>query len=100
MEPRDWTALAALYVAVYYAVARMAMRKLKSVDPDRYAELGAKPSVGMQNSFAIGRMLFDRELPKRSYPASVSGMITVARYMLFLSPVVLLGVISVARIVG
>ncbi len=100
MEPRDWIALAALYVAVYYAVARMAMCKLKSVDPDCYSQLAAKPGVGIRNSFAIGRMLFNRGLPKRSYPASVSGMIMVARYMLFLSPVVLLGVIGVVRIVG
>ncbi|MDM4767187.1 hypothetical protein [Pelomonas sp. SE-A7] len=78
----------------------MAMRKLQSIDPDYYSELGEKPRVGMSNSIAIGQMLFDRELPKQSYPASVSGMIMVARYMLFLSPVVLLGVIGVARIVG
>jgi hypothetical protein len=96
MEPRDWISLAALYVGVYYAVARWAMKGLQAVDPDYYAKLGARPGVGMSNSFAVGRMLFDRELPKQSHPASVSRMIMVARYMLFLSPLALVGVIALA----
>jgi hypothetical protein len=99
MEARDWISLAALYVGVYYVVARGALRKLQAIDPVYSSKLGAKPGVGISNSLAVGKMLFDLELPKRSYPVGVSRMIVVARYMLFLSPLVLLGFIFLAKIV-
>lgn len=98
MESKHWIALLALYVWIYYAIARSAMRKLQTIDPDYYSQLGAKPGIGMNNSIAVGRMLFDRELPKQSYPISVCRMITVARNMLFLSPFVIFGVIALAAI--
>ncbi len=100
MESRHWITLLALYVWVYYAVARSVMRKLQTIDPDYYYQLGTKPGIGMNNSIAVGRMLFDRELPKQSYPISVCRMITLARNMLFLSPFVVFGVISLAIIIG
>lgn len=76
------------------------MRKLRFIDPDYYSQLGAKPGIGMSNSLAVGRMLFDLELPKQSYPICVSRMITVARYMLLLSPFVVVGIIALAIIIG
>ena len=76
------------------------MRKLQVIDPDYYSQLGAKPGIGMKNSLAVGRMLFDRELPKHSYPIGVCRMITVARNMLFFSPFVVFGVIALAIIIG
>ncbi|MBH9554392.1 hypothetical protein [Inhella gelatinilytica] len=100
MEARDWISLAALYVAIYYTVARIAMKRLRTIDHDYFAKLGAKSDVGMSNSIAIGKMLFDSELPKQSYPAGVSRMIVAARYMLFFSPVVLIGAVALANIVG
>ncbi len=45
----------------------------------------------MSNSLAIGRMLLDSGVPKPFYPQNVTRKIALARYMLYLGPIVLIG---------
>jgi len=80
-----------LYIWVYYAVAHSAMRQLLAADPDYYSYLGAKPGLGMSNSLAIGHMLLDSRVPKPFYPQSVTRKIALARCLLYLGPVMLIG---------
>src|SRR3546814_7749754 len=91
MHPTAPLFAAVLYIWVYYAVARSAMKQLLTVDPNYYSYLGAKPGAGISNSLAVGRMLFDRGVPKPFYPQSVARKIALARYMIYLSPIVLIG---------
>jgi hypothetical protein len=90
MHPTVPLFAAVLYIWVYYAVARSAMRQLLAIDPDYHSYLGARPGLGMSNSLAIGRMLFDSGVPKPFYPKSVIRKIALARYMLYLGPIVLI----------
>lgn len=90
MHPTAPLFIAVLYVWVYYAVARSAMRQLLAVDPDYYSYLGARPGLGMSNSVAICRMLLDDGVPKSFYPQSAVRKIALARHMLYLGPLVLI----------
>ena len=94
MHPTAPLFAAVLYIWAYYAVARSAMRQLLAADPDYYSYLGAKPGIGMSNSLAVGRMLFDSRIPKPFYPRSVTRKIALARCMLYLGPIVLIAAIA------
>ena len=45
----------------------------------------------MSNSLAIGHMLLDSRVPKPFYPQSVTRKIALARCLLYLGPVMLIG---------
>ena len=80
-------AILAAYNFVYYFSARYVVRSLALVDPSYHAGLGARPGVSGRNSLAIGRVLFDPDLPKADYPAKVRRALYLARAMLVLFPV-------------
>ena len=90
MHPTIPFFLAALYVWIYYGVARSALRELREVDPDYYRFLGAEGGLGMKNAMAVGQLLFDRQIPKAFYPARMRRKIAWARGMACLSPLVII----------
>lgn len=71
------------YVFAYYFTARNTLVDLKRVDPVYFNDPpGLDQPVGMTTSMDICRMLFDPELPKKSYPRSIKNGLLVARTML------------------
>ena len=99
LAARDFIAIMALYVFVYYGLARSAMRQLRTVDPDYYVKIGGTHGLGMGSSWAVGKMLFDQQLPKQSYPAGISRKIIGARRMLMGVPFAALGAIGLALLI-
>ena len=100
MHPTVPLFIAVLYVWIYYAFARSAMRQLIVVDPNYYAYLGARPGLGMSNSLAIGRMLLDSGVPKPFYPQGVARKIVLARYMLYLGPIIIIAAAAISLRAG
>lgn len=90
MQPATPLLAVVVYVWVYYAAARSAMRQLREADPSYDAYLGGNPGIGMSNALAILRMLFDGGVPKPFYPRGVVRRIVLARWMFYLYPVVLI----------
>ncbi|KRG87282.1 hypothetical protein ABB34_05075 [Stenotrophomonas daejeonensis] len=84
---------AAVYAAIYYLIARSALNDLASVDPDYYAYLGAQRGTSANNSTAIIEILFDTECPKPFYPVATRRKLSLARWLLWLSPIVLIAVV-------
>lgn len=93
MDARDVIAVMASYVAIYYLNARHLLFRIREFDEEYYQSLGSVGGVGIRNSVAIGKILFDRRLPKPEYPSSFKFWLKFTRYMLFLSPGVALGMI-------
>ena len=77
-------AIAALFVGIYYALARNILSDLKRIDPDYYRWLGAKSGISGRNSLAIGEMLFDKSIPKNFYPVGIKRKLHAVRAMLYL----------------
>ena len=84
---------AALYAAIYYLIARSALNDLASVDPDYYTYLGAQRGTSAKNSTAIIEVLFEKDCPKPFYPAAIRRKLSLARWLLWLSPIVLIAVL-------
>lgn len=97
LEARDFIAMLALYIAIYYWLARSAFSQLRVIDPDRYSKLGGRQGIGMTNSMGVLRMLLDQELPKQSYPVGVGRKINGARRMLMALPFACLGAVVLAK---
>jgi hypothetical protein len=90
ISPALSISLAAIYAALYYLVARSALHELKAVDPDYYAYLGAQPGASPKNSTAIIEVLFENGVPKAFYPITIRRKLSIARWLLLLSPIVFL----------
>ena len=86
MNARDVITLMAVYAAIYYFSARRLLFWIEKFDKDYFQSLGFVGGVGMRNSVAIGKILFDRLLPKPDYPPEFKLLLRITRLMLFLSP--------------
>jgi hypothetical protein len=86
MNARDAIALMAIYVAIYYFNARRLLFWIGEFDKEYSQSLGFVGGVGVRNSIAIGKILFDKSLPKPDYPTAFKFRLKFTRFMLFLSP--------------
>lgn len=93
MNARDVITLMAIYVAIYYFNARRLLFWIREFDKDYFQSLGFVGGVGMRNSVAIGKILFDSSLPKPDYPPGFKFRLKLTRLMLFLSPAVAIAMI-------
>ena len=87
MEARHIIGLAAIYVFVYYAVARSALADIRRIDPGLSQHLGGPGGVSAKNSIAVIEMLLDRGLPQEHQSRRFRAKLLLARAMLLLSPV-------------
>lgn len=70
----------AIYVFIYYFLARSVLARINRKDPDYFelTENGGDLPVGMKTSSTILEMVFDRDLPGRTYGQFVRiGLYTV-----------------------
>ncbi len=88
MNARDVISLLVVYVAVYYFNARRLLAQLERIDPEYWRGLGSNGGFGMSNSLAIGKLLFDSDLPKKAYPDDFKSRLKLVRVMLLLGPVI------------
>jgi len=86
MHARDVITLMVIYVAIYYFNARRVLSSIAEFDKEYAKSLGFKGGIGMRNSIAIGKILFDSSLPKPGYPTGLRFRLKFTRLMLFLSP--------------
>ncbi|TFW29167.1 hypothetical protein [Massilia horti] len=86
MNARDVITLMAIYVAIYYFNARRLLFWIREFDKEYFQSLGFVGGVGMRNSVAIGKILFDRSLPKPDYPPGFKFRLKFTRFILFFSP--------------
>jgi hypothetical protein len=63
------------------------------VDPNFYAHLDATNGVDGRNSLAIMELVFDDRCPKDFYPVATKRKVRIARWLLLLSPVLIVGVL-------
>lgn len=82
-----------IYVWVYYFLARRVLVEIGRVDPAYLEYSGARSGVGMGNSLAVGRMIFDGGLPKSFYPGAIKVKLIVVRVMLAASPFVFIAML-------
>ena len=80
--------LMVVYVWVYYFLARRVLTDIRKVDPDYFEYSGARGGIGMENSLAVGRMIFDGGMPKNFYPSVIKAKLMIVRVMLGAAPVV------------
>jgi hypothetical protein len=88
MNARDVIALMSLYVAIYYFNARRLVFMIREFDEEYFQGLDFVGRVGMRNSLAIGKILFDSSLPKPNYPPGFKFQLKFTRFMLFSAPAV------------
>jgi len=88
-----------LYTLVYRSIAHSALHDLGKVDPDYHRQLGTGRALGMLNSIAAARMLFDAQIPKAFYPPRVRRKIAWARGLLYAIPAVVV-VLACLIVVG
>jgi hypothetical protein len=86
MNARDVITLMAIYVAIYYFIARRLLSWIGEFDKEYSQGLGLVGGVSVRNSIAIGKILFDKSLPKPYYPPKFKFLLKFTRFMLFLSP--------------
>jgi hypothetical protein len=96
MNAREMITLMAIYVAIYYFNARRLLFWIREFDKEYFKSLGFVGGVGMRNSVAIGKILFDKSLPKPDYPSGFKFRLKLTRLMLFLSPGVAIVMIFLA----
>lgn len=77
-----------VYVWVYYFLARRVLADIRKVDPDYFEYSGARGGIGMENSLAVGRLIFDVGMPKDFYPGVIKVRLMIVRVMLGATPVV------------
>lgn len=90
MTAAETSLIAVAYGLVYYTLARGSIPRIMDADPE-YRDRWKRPSFGAnaKNSLAILSIMFNMNLPKESYPASLWWRIWTARVMLWLWPVVM-----------
>lgn len=89
MSPILLLVFALLHALVYHGIAHSALYDLRKVDPDYHRQLGAGRALGMLNSIAAARILFDAQIPKAFYPPRVRRKIAWARGLLYAIPAVI-----------
>src|SRR5690606_5843337 len=94
MDPSIPIGLGALYAAIQYLLGRSALHDLRQVDPAYYDGLDARPGTSARNSVGVLTILLEERPVEASYPPAVRRKIRVARWLLLLSPVVLLGILA------
>ncbi len=77
-----------MYVWVYYFLARRVLADIRKVDPDYFEYSGVRGGIGMENSLAVGRMIFDGGMPKDFYPIVIKVKLMIVRVMLGAAPLV------------
>lgn len=88
LNARDVITLMVFYVAIYYFNARRLLFWIRDFDKEYFQGLGFVGGVGMRNSIAFGKILFDRNLPKLNHPPGFKFRLKLTRIMLFASPMV------------
>ncbi|MGF6494147.1 hypothetical protein ABIE56_002338 [Luteibacter sp. 621] len=90
MTAAETSLMAVAYGLVYYALARGSISRIMDTDPE-LRNRWQRPSFGgdAKNSLAILWIMFNMNLPKDSYPASLWWRIWSARVMLWLWPLVM-----------
>lgn len=88
MDARDLITLMVAYIAIYYFNARRLLAWIVEFDKEYCRKLGLVGGVGMRNSIAIGKILFDADLPKPNYPSGFKFRLKFTRIMLAISPIV------------
>ncbi|WMW79616.1 hypothetical protein RF679_13270 [Undibacterium cyanobacteriorum] len=90
MDAREVITLIAIYIAIYYFNAKRLLSWIRDFDKEYSESLGFTSGFGMSDSMAVGKILFDKNLPKATYPNQVKFRFKLTRLMLFLSPVFVL----------
>lgn len=90
MDAKSLISAGAVYVAIYYWLARRLVSQLSTFDPEYFKHLGARGGVGPSNSFAMLGLLFDGEVPKNFWPAQFKLRLAIVRGMLVVYPCVLI----------
>jgi hypothetical protein len=93
MDARDLISFMLGYVAIYYFNARSLLAWLAKFDEEYCEKLGLVGGVGMRNPVAIGKILFDKNLPKPTHPGGFKFRLKLTRIMLAISPVVVIAMI-------
>lgn len=93
MEARHSIGLIAVYIFLYYAIARSALTDIRRLKPELYPKPEASIGVELRDSIDMVKMLFDGSLP-RELPRVFQVKLYLARAML-LSPLLFIGVFTV-----